>query len=98
MKDINEYFEYGVIERIIDIFVTLGRESRYPESLYKLYNLVGIESHICRKELLVKITTIVSEEMSPEEFISKIRGLEKQGFITINKVKVSNLKLSNWAN
>jgi hypothetical protein len=100
MRDL---FEYGVIERIWDIFKTMKTKQVIPKDAYLLFDLLGVKSSLKREELMAFFIQISDSCKSVKEFEDYL--LEEKipsGFqgsvvdMSFHFRPVSHLKLSFW--
>ena len=65
MRDL---FEYGVVERIWDIFKTMKSKQVIPEDAYLIFDLLGVQSPLKREEVMEFFIHIADSCKSVEEF------------------------------
>ena len=100
-----ELFEYGVTERIWDVFKTMHMKQVVPEEAYLIFELIGVRSSLKREELMELFIQIANSCKSVEEFEcylfeqkipSGFKGISPE--LSFVFQPVSHLKMSFWRN
>ena len=100
----NSIYEYGAIERIWDIFLTMGSRETIPALAYNYFKILGVQTELKQEELMVffiKIAKACSNAHEFEEFITygKLPHVLKDIPLinyTIVHSPISNLQLTYW--
>lgn len=100
MRDL---FEYGVMERIWDIFKTMSLRQEIPEDAYFIFNLLGVESSSNREDLMGFFVMVAKSCQSVEEFQDYIFDQKKPPLflgetidVAFHFSPVSHIKMSFW--
>jgi hypothetical protein len=102
MRDL---FEYGVTERIWDVFKTMHMKEVIPEEAYLIFELIGLKPTLQREELMELFIQIANSCHSVEEFEdylfeqkipSGFNGICPEVFFVFQPV--SHVKMSFWRN
>jgi hypothetical protein len=99
------FYEYGVLERIYDIFRTLDQKVTIPPNATLVLDLLGVDSNLPRAELMTFFINLCRDCSDVEEFevfiitglLPKKRSVEVPAGFVMKPTTITHTKLSFWA-